>query len=451
MKKKIFFILLSLLLLTSCSSKNSIVPEQTSDINTVNETSDTSVDKVPINNTDTDTIYVPNNSTVEQSLSLATKEGQIVSGKRYSESFDSYDNLIFVTVEKENPYYIGKQETSWIDSMEGKYDFVVYLTLPLYLPQRYGTKNSYSISDSTIAIINGYELVPLKQGIVELTITKEDGSTQTERIAITDYNDGMDVANKKSFSYEELVAFQEMKNAEQWRDMINTIPDMIMYLEARLYCYDNREPDFCGIDGWQWTPSGDAISTYNGGVCVQVAQCANYMLAGNFEDWGNIIVFGNQGHIFNWFYEDGKYYIMDFTQVISDNCQYSNVTAYRTFRNSIESYDSLNEILEYVQCQKVNCAQNYLVCMYSCQGHDYMPLWKDAGISGSNILYECPEDEYIFGFEDVVMDDLVVLWQDPNINITIRGYTAEELNLALRASNVATYSSQVNYYFDYSN
>ena len=70
----------------------------------------------------------------------------------------------------------------------------------------------------------------------------------------------------------------------------------------------NEETDFGALDynvsdeeGWNWTADAKTIFDMNAGVCIQVAQLATYMLADDFEDWGVVMIEGNQGHIFNWF------------------------------------------------------------------------------------------------------------------------------------------------------
>jgi len=184
---------------------------------------------------------------------------------------------------------------------------VVYLGLPYYLPKLNGKAAYYSVSDTELANIEGNALVPLKQGTFILTgYDSEKKKLFDKTVAITTYNDGKDVMNAKSFEYIDLWRYDNAKDVYYWRDAINTISDMCYYLQARTFTYDfSREPQFCCVNNWQWTAEPEAIFSYSGGVCVQVAQMGNYMQANNFEDWGNILVFGNQGHIFNWYYEDG--------------------------------------------------------------------------------------------------------------------------------------------------
>ena len=331
-----------------------------------------------------------------------------------SDYFMDMDNLIYVEKNLNNSYYVGKQESNYTESVSGKYDFALYLELPMFLPQRYGNGCTYEIADTSVAYVNNNELIPLSQGLTELTVNKPDGSALKESFVVTTYNDNKDVTKERSFDYSNLTAYSNVKVPELWRNMINTIPDMVAYLEARNYTYDGREPDFCAIDDWQWTASGYSIATYNGGVCVQVAQCADYMLTGNFENWGNIIIFGKQGHIFNWFYEDGYYYVFDFTSVITDNLDHYYEPRYRDFSIDIKKFSNVEKIKTWIQSgEKLDCSQNPLVVMYSCQGHDYMPTWLDVGMHSYDEIYKYPNRNWEWGFEDVVVndEDFTVLWQ----------------------------------------
>lgn len=76
-----------------------------------------------------------------------------------------------------------------------------------------------------------------------------------------------------------------MKNPEYWRTTVNTIQDMCFCFQAKRFTYSFNEPDFCRGAEWQWTADSETIFAYNTGVCVQIAQMGNYMLADNSEDW----------------------------------------------------------------------------------------------------------------------------------------------------------------------
>lgn len=368
--------------------------------------------------------------------------------------FGEKDKTFYVMEENDYsmPYYVGKQNKSFLSGDE--YDMVVYLGLPYYLPKLNKEAAFYSVSDRSIATIEGNALVPLKQG--KVTLTGYDSAKKKlfdKTVAVTTYNDGKDVMSARSFEYIDLGRYDNAKDVYYWRDAVNTISDMCYYLQARGFRYDfAKEPEFCGINNWQWTADAEAIFSYSGGVCVQVAQMGNYMLANNFEDWGNILVFGNQGHIFNWYYEDGYYYVMDFTEVISDNCgrdKWVN-SNYADYSRSYKKFKTVDEIKEWIPAEKVDTEQNCLVVMYSCQGHDYMPVWLDGGINDTRGLVNGTYDHTaVFGFQDIVYEELTVLWQKEGIDLTIQGFSVEEIPLLVRGRGIYGETKEIRNYFEY--
>jgi len=362
---------------------------------------------------------------------------------------DGSDNLkYFETNLVEQPYFVGKESSSFLAGVS--YDSVVYLGVPKLLEEGY----SYTSSDESIAVINGREFQPKTQGLTTLTKYDSDGNAVSEEIiAVTTFNDGKDVLKASSMK-EYNGSWYEIFDARAAKLMINTITDMVDFLTARWMVYDGaKEPLLTGTDGynsgdWQWTAPGYEIYDYNGGVCVQVCQLADYMLADNFEEWGNILVFGNQGHIFNWFYEDGYYYIMDFTEVISDN-QWGGYS-YRERRNytkSIKKFTSVDEVKKYITSEKVDTTQNYLVVMYSNLGHDYMPCWADGGMHDSRAVFDGGYTEY--AFEDEVFDSLEILYIDESLDIHVVSCQTEDLPSTVRMQRTGCYGTGVKYYFDY--
>jgi len=183
-----------------------------------------------------------------------------------------------------------------------------------------------------------------------------------------------------------------------------------------------------------WTAAPETIFEMSGGVCIEVAQLACAMLAGDYEDWGVILIDGEQGHILNWFFEDGDYYLFDFTQVISDNTwgrlerQYDE---YWDYSDYVVKCANIDEIKEYMVTEKVDTELNYLIYMYSCKGHDYIACNLNTAMSDSFAANRGEFDEIVLGFQDVVMEDLVVLYQKDICNVVLKSYTAEELNIAI--------------------
>lgn len=375
-----------------------------------------------------------------------------------------------VTYAKETgevPYYIGRENPEEsIDFMKNhkeEKDGVLYLGLPLYLPDKTVTGTAYvAVDDTSVAKIEGNELVGLKQGIVTLSSYDADGALLSEKKYVcTTYNDSK--ANKESLlSFErDMSRFSNARDPEYWKSAVNTIMDMCYLLEARNFKYDfNGEPEFGVIrnvasneERWAWTADARTIFEMSRGVCIQVAQLATYMLAGDYEDWGAILSEGNQGHIFNWFYEDGYYYIFDFTQVISDNAwNYYSSPMFRDYSQYVKKCKTIEEIRDYCCNEKLSTEQNYAFYMYSCKGHDELPCNLNTGMSDSNAVLTntwTESEKIIIGFQDVVMEDLVVLFENENsTKIDWKSYTLDEINKNI-PHGIYNLPVEYNYRFDY--
>lgn len=365
-------------------------------------------------------------------------------------SYDENDVVVHYSnmTEVEMPYYVGKEKKSFLKGKE--YDEVLYLRMPYYLPDLNEKAVYFSVSDEEIATIDGNKLVAKKQGTVTVTAyNSKKKSLGNTVFAVTTYNDGKDVINARSLTDEDLWRWGNTRDVEYWKTNVNTIQDMCYYLQAMNFVYNfEKEPDFLGVNRWQWTADPEVIFAMSGGVCIQVAQMGNYMLADNFEDWGNIIVSGNYGHIFNWYYEDGYYYVMDFTEVISDNAWNSD-GSYRDYTNSIKKFKSISKIKKWITSEKVDTKENFLVCMYSNLGHDYMPCWLDTGCQDTRAVNEKRNIEPAqYGFQDIVFEEMTVLYQRKGVNLELKGYSVEEIPTLVKGG-IYGYETVDEYYYDY--
>ena len=212
------------------------------------------------------------------------------------------------------PYYLGRDDanTKYLLNNKTAEDGVLYLGLPLYLPGETLSKEVFfSISDETVAAIEGDELIGLKQGSFVLSsYDKEKNHIADKTYYVTTFNDSKDdIAQAMTLQKVPMGAFTDAEDIDYWKTAICTIQDMSYFLQARFFRYDfAREPELASIERqgdekqWVWEADANTIFNMNGGVCIQVAQLATYMLAGDYEDWGVVMISGNQGHIFNWFY-----------------------------------------------------------------------------------------------------------------------------------------------------
>lgn len=354
---------------------------------------------------------------------------------------------IYSVPANQQPYFIGRDNyednINFIKTNKGENDGVLYLGLPMYLPDCTPKGTTYvTVDNKEIAVIEGNDLVGLEQGTFTLSCYDQDKNLiEEKKFVCSTYNDSK--TNLESLmtikTSGTMKSHINMNSAEYWKDTVHTMMDMSYMLQVREFRYDfNKEPKFGGIQNcgdenrWSWTVAPETIFDISGGVCIQVAQLACYMLAEDYEDWGVVLVEGNQGHIFNWFFEDGYYYIFDFTDVISENAwgrsdmDYMN---YWDYSDRVKKFQSIDEIKDYIVTEKVNTQENYLVYMYSCKGHDYIAANLNTGMSDSRGVVNGDYDSIIIGYQDVVMQDLVVLYQNENSSdIEFRSYAAHEIS-----------------------
>lgn len=404
-------------------------------------------------------VPVPTEEPIIEEVVEDTFNGIEISDSMTRTGLDFYDsrdqiNVYSVTTEGNMPYYVGRdneEATNFMKNNKTSKDGFIYLGLPMYLPDEVKKGTVYvAVSDETVAKIEGNDLIGLKQGVFTLSsYDSEKNLIEEKKYVCTTFNDSK--GNKESFMTisasqgTHTSIFANARDIEYWKDSVHTIMDMCYMLQARHFKYDfNKEPEFGVIEGfaedekrWTWVQSPETIFEMSGGVCIQVAQLATYMLAGDYEDWGVIYVEGMQGHVFNWFYEDGSYYIFDFTQVISDNAwnrdpsNSDSYYGYWDYSNQVKIFQTVEEIQEWCINEKVNKDENYLIYMISCLGHDYLPCSMNSGMSSS---VDCLRGTFnggtiSMGFQDVVFEKLKVLYHKPgSVDINFITLTAEEIN-----------------------
>lgn len=370
----------------------------------------------------------------------------------------------YVELVEYNPYYIGRtnyeENIDYIKKNKAAEDKVLYLGLPMYLPDQMESNVVYvEVDDPSVAKIEDAELIGLKQGTFCLFMyDSEKNLIGSERYVCTTFNDS--VENKESYmtiqNNASLINFVDAWDIDYWKASVHTIMDMSLMLQARHFKYDfSGEPMFGEVScdvlerGWTWTASAETIFDMSRGVCVQVAQLALYMLAGDYEDWGVVLIDGNQGHIFNWFYEDGYYYIFDFTEVISDNAwgrdESTQYYDYWDYSDRVIKCKTIEDIKKYCTTQKVDLEQNYAIYMYSCKGHDFIPCNINTGMSNSNAALYGEWESITIAFQDVVLEDLVVLYENPkSAKIIWRAFTQEEMSKAIP---IGVYSRKEKYIY----
>ena len=374
---------------------------------------------------------------------------------------DSIDDVTKYSFRKEIevPYYVGRENLKATNfSKKNQHDAVLYLGMPMYL-SAVMDKDVYfvAVDDETVAKIDGDELIGLKQGTFTLTTYDKSGKKIGDiNYVVTTYNDSRkDIATALSFPEAENVwVWGITKDLPYWRTACNTLMDVSFYFQARYFYYSGEgEPEGNSLNGspledWMYNNEVETIFEANKGVCLNAAQMAAYLLADDFEDWGVVCVDGMQGHIFNWFYEDGLYYIFDYTSVISYNSWGRDTDAYRDFSDEVVVCESIEDIREYVCSEKVDITQNYFVYMYSLRGHDYLPAVLNTAKYSSFDALHGKYDEIVVGYQDCVVEDLHILYLKEDINLKVQGFSLEEMPSRLVHGRYFL-EEEYRYYYDY--
>ena len=366
----------------------------------------------------------------EENESNNCKDGEIVA----SHCFNKMTKIKTVAKEEANKrYFIGRdnyeENIGYFNNYLTGDTEKLYIKKKRYLPDYVDENTVYcSVSDESIAKLEVNTLIGLQQGTFTLTCYDGDMKVLSEQeYVVSTYNDSLEnIASALSFigtnNARDNGRAVELKDAKYCKEAVSTIMDMSYLLQMRGFVYDfSKEPYFGALEygvsddkKWNWTADAETIFDMNGGVCIQVAQLATYMLADDFEDWGVVMIEGNQGHIFNWFFEDGKYYVFDFTEIISDNCNrgydYSKRFKYVDYSSRVSVFDDLENFKQWCITSKVDITQNYAVYMYSCQGHDFIATNINSGMSSSYDAMNGGFDEILLCYQDVVMEDLEVFY-----------------------------------------
>ena len=110
----------------------------------------------------------------------------------------------------------------------------------------------------------------------------------------------------------------------------------------------------------------------------------------------------------------------------------------------------MDEIKAWIPAEKVDTTQNCLVVMYSCQGHDYMPTWLDGGINDTRGLVNGLYDHTaVFGFQDIVCEELTILWQKEGIDLVVKGFAPEEIPTMVLGRGIYGWKKEIKNYFEY--
>ena len=219
---------------------------------------------------------------------------------------------------------------------------------------------------------------------------------------------------------------------------INTIQDAICYFQASGFRCQDAPVLVTGKSNWIWTLPGAAVLWYGGGGSSEFANAASYLLQYDFEDWGFILKYGEGSGVCNRFYEDGTFYIIDFTRVISDNRDnvQNSPESYMMMSFGADSPESEKELLD----QFLECNTNYEHCFVSfwveATGYDFQP---------ATVLSWCHEgpynadNKYIALEKEVLEERTIIGYVNPDVECDIKG-----IDIDLIPSIVPTYGTRSN-------
>lgn len=347
------------------------------------------------------------------------------------------ENYEFYIEKAEKPYYVGQQKSSFLKKNAGKYDTVLYLGQSYYLGEN---ASEYSSSNTKVIKVVGDELVPMKQGLATLTTPEK----KEIRIAVTTYNDNKNVITAMSDNKD---LANHYYDAEDLKRDVKTISDAISVIMYRNYYYDYNEPfsQWDLIDhNWSWLESGKTCLEMNHGVCCDIAQVMNYLLVDDFEDVGVFWISGKQGHIFNYFYEDGYYYIFDATRVTGDDQKmYKDVSDYQNYIYKCKNIDEVKDVI-FSDKQGIQKKLNYLVAMVSSQGHDYIEAtYNESCCHASHEDVFDKKIHFKWGLDEEAYKGLTVLYLNPNCNCEVVSIPAEDIPVSMRICRTAVYCDTV--------
>lgn len=258
----------------------------------------------------------------------------------------------------------------------------------------------YSSNSNVIRVSSDGKIIPYSEGIADVYAFDSNGKTiQKFSFYVTTAADknplGKTQNSYKNIYYEDTV------------EKLSTITDYVSWLYENGAYYDSdREPRG---NGYNWTHNNEACQWLQmansnwmfkdyAGICCNVAAGSLYALAGDYEEYGLVFMSGYYGHVINYYKENGTYYVIDFTNVISGGIDISQ------YDNSIENYvksavgegKTLKEAFENI-CEKNGgfYYENYIIYGMNLSGLNYYPAecnnWCNSPVEDmltrNNILF----------------------------------------------------------------
>lgn len=340
-----------------------------------------------------------------------------------------------IFVEEKDINTTSSLSTSFLQSVEGQYDDVLYLGHQKRIVPVEGVVGWYSQDEDVMTVKNNEVLNGYKEGLVELIGVDSTGEKlATVTYAVTTFNDG------KRYNYSLLsdmidkgtidrTLMSDASEPEVCRQYCNTIYDFSRWCREACIYYDPSFPIVVN-NNWTWAMPGDSVLVAGNGVCCDIANAAAYALQGDYEDMGFIIICGAMGHIYNWFYEDGKYYIFDYTRTIADAHEFAPWENDKWCEKNIHAFDNLEAVKNWASKNNMNPSDTMLVAMYSSMGHDAQSaVYMDYMSDSSKIL----RGELVHvGFEASVYDNMTIIYENhDDFNFEILRFEVEDIPMGV--------------------
>lgn len=312
--------------------------------------------------------------------------------------------------------------------MVGEEKPVIYLGMPRVLPEMSDTSVSWSVSDDTVATVQGGIVTGRKEGLVTICGRASDGrEIYSEEFAVTTFNDGKKAEICYELSPEEFsdgnISFQDTVSPELLQTKINTIQDLYTYFQNSgcRYAYDS--PILVSGDTlWTWSVPGDNVLNNKIGSPSDFANAASYLLQNDFEDWGYLLAYGYNMQVYNWFYEDGFYYVVNLYDLFYDlgdgNCN----NKYEPFKT-----DNPEEITEYLH-KRTNREDTLAFFMLPALGHAVMPAIFTSCLRDSSMIYKGHVE---LGFEETVFDHMKLLFKNDSFDFTVCSVDTDDMPLGV--------------------
>ena len=305
----------------------------------------------------------------------------------------------------------------------GKGREVVFLGKPRDLNAEDAEKSVWTSSDDSVATVEDGVVTGWKEGLVTITQKRGEAVVGEWQFAVTTFNDGRQAELTYEWEPNELEAILQgaggILDPAFWQQKINTIQDVITYLQVSGFAYSPDMPVLAtAYSEWLSFVPPEMVMLNGFGFSDDMSNLAAYLLKDDFEDWGYVYVLGYGVKTKTWFYEDGTYYYVDFAQLARDFKTDKRKESYVPAR--AKDLDELTEIIK--ESIKVEDAAKIL--LISARGNDFMPPVYMSFIHDSTAIYDT---HAVIGLEKAVMDGTRELFSNPDFDCEVMAVPEEEM------------------------